>query len=170
MVASSEESSSARDQPASTKSSLFSTRSGRQFSVFLAGAAFVSLSILTTRRAIRRRHVIPQYYQQSNAPPQENINLRTEAFAALQIATLNVMSFAVLATGGSLWAFDISTLGELRQKLRRLKEEKQGKRSFEANDDGRSDAAVEKEFGELLAPTLARRKQREKKTDAEPSR
>ncbi|KAL8767951.1 MAG: hypothetical protein Q9194_005847, partial [Teloschistes cf. exilis] len=74
----------------------FGPRSRRQFSFFLLGAACVSLSIFSTRRALLRRYhaTVPQYYQQSNAPPRQPFSLQREAIDALRIATVNVLSFS----------------------------------------------------------------------------
>ncbi|KAL8948768.1 MAG: hypothetical protein Q9222_005065, partial [Ikaeria aurantiellina] len=76
-------------------------RPRRQFSFFLLGAACVSLSIFSTRRALLRRYLstIPEhFFQPSNAPPRQAFSLQKEAFEALRIATVNVLSFAALAT------------------------------------------------------------------------
>ncbi|KAL8690498.1 MAG: hypothetical protein Q9218_004074 [Villophora microphyllina] len=129
-------------------------RSRRQFSLFLFGAACVSLSIFSTRRALLRRYhsTVPHFYQQSNAPPREPFSLQREAVEALRIATVNVLSFSVLCVGGGLWAADISGMGELRERLARVKREK-GQR-VKGTRDEEKDREVEKEFEEFLGPSL----------------
>lgn len=74
-----------------------------------------------------------------------------EAFEALNIATINVASLAMMMTGGMLWAFDISTMDDLRTKLR-------GSLGFEG-----SVKDAEEEFEEWLASTLARKDEKQKK-------
>lgn len=41
-----------------------------------------------------------------------------EAIRALQLATANVVSVMVTASGGLLWAFDISSVNDLRTRIR----------------------------------------------------
>ncbi len=127
-------------------------RPRRQFSLFLFGATCVGLSILSTRRALVRRYVatVPHFYQQSNALPREPISLQKEAAEALQIATINVLSFATLMTGGTLWAFDVSGIGELRERIRKMKKQ----REVKGGTNMEQDKAVEREFEDFLGPSL----------------
>lgn len=127
-------------------------RSRRQFSLFLFGATCVGLSIFATRRALVRRYIatVPHFYQQSNAPPREAISLRKEAAEALQIATINVLSFATMITSGTLWAFDVSGIEELRERVRRMKKE----RGVKGGTNTERDRAVEQEFEDFLGPSL----------------
>ena len=53
-----------------------------------------------------------------NTRPNE-VNGAMEAFDALNIATINVFSVGMMTTGGLLYAFDISTLDDMRRKVRR---------------------------------------------------
>ncbi|KAL8782784.1 MAG: hypothetical protein Q9213_005108 [Squamulea squamosa] len=134
-------------------------RSRRQFSLFLFGATCVGLSIFSTRRALVRRYIstVPNFYQQSNAPPREAINLRKEAAEALKIATINVLSFAAMMTGGTLWAFDVSGMAELRERIRMMKKQ----REVKGGTNMERDQAVEREFEDFLGPSLRKGSKRE---------
>ena len=143
-------------------------RPRRQFSLFLFGAACVGLSIISTRRALVRRYVatVPHFYQQSNALPREPINLRKEAVEALQIATINVLSFAALMTGGTLWAFDVSGIEELRERVRRMKKQRQVK----GGTNMEQDKVVEREFEDFLGPSLRKGSRKEETEETEKPR
>ncbi|KAL8994666.1 MAG: hypothetical protein Q9169_005419 [Polycauliona sp. 2 TL-2023] len=136
-------------------------RPRRQFALFLFGATCVGLSIFSTRRALVRRYVatVPHYYQQSNALPREAISLRKEAAEALQIATINVLSFATMMTCGALWAFDVSGTAELRERVRSMKKQ----REVKGGSNVEKDQAVEREFEDFLGPSL-RKGQRKEET------
>ncbi|KAI4244968.1 MAG: hypothetical protein LQ352_006673 [Teloschistes flavicans] len=138
-------------------------RSRRQFSFFLLGAACVSLSIFSTRRALLRRYhaTVPHFYQQSNAPPREPFSLQREAVEALRIATVNVFSFSLMCVGGGLWAADISGMGELKERLRRMKKEREGR--MRGTRDEEKDMEAEREFEEFLGPSLKKGKKRAEK-------
>ncbi|KAI9778272.1 MAG: hypothetical protein M1839_008296 [Geoglossum umbratile] len=124
-------------------------RSRKQFGLFLAGAGFVALSTLITRRSLVRRYKssIPTFYQPNNRP--NSVNGAMEAFEALNIATINVTSFAVMATGGMLYAFDISSLADLRRKVR-----------GGLGVDG-TEKDAEEEFEGWLASVLARKREKD---------
>ncbi|KAL8667236.1 MAG: hypothetical protein Q9202_000809 [Teloschistes flavicans] len=138
-------------------------RSRRQFSFFLLGAACVSLSIFSTRRALLRRYhaTVPHFYQPSNAPPREPFSLQREAIEALRIATVNVLSFSLMCVGGGLWAADISGTGELKERLRRMKREREGR--IRGTRDEEKDMEAEREFEEFLGPSLKKGKKRVEK-------
>jgi len=70
-----------------------------------------------------------------------------EAFEALNIATINVASVGIMATGGLLWAFDISSLDDMRRKVR----------SNWGAAGSRDDSEVEEELEEWFATVLARK-------------
>ncbi|KAL8810668.1 MAG: hypothetical protein Q9223_002244 [Gallowayella weberi] len=127
-------------------------RARRQFSFYLFGAACVGLSIFSTRRALVRRYIdtVPHFYQQSNAPPREVVNLRREAAEALKLATINVLSFATMVTAGTLWAFDVSGTDELRERIRRMKKQ----REVKGGTNVEQDKAVEREFEDFVRPSL----------------
>lgn len=81
-----------------------------------------------------------------------------EAFEALNIATINVASVAMMLTGGLLWAFDISSLEDARVKFR-------GGLGFDGS--GKGVAEAEEEFEEWLATTLERRDRKQKNSERE---
>ena len=102
-----------------TPTSITSARSIKQMTLFLAGSTFFAFSALITRRAVARRYLetVPRFYAPSNCHPSENINGRLEAWKALSLATMNLASFMAMMTGGTLWAFDISSMDDLRRKV-----------------------------------------------------
>lgn len=81
-----------------------------------------------------------------------------EAFEALNLATVNVTSFAMMMAGGLLWALDISSMEELRQKVRG---------GMGVDGSGRSEREAEEEWEEWLAVTLARREEKERRRRGE---
>ena len=96
-----------------------SLRSFKQMTLFLAGSTFFAFSALITRRAVARRYLatVPRFYAPSNCHPSDNINGRLEAWKALSLATMNLASFMIMMTGGTLWAFDISSMDDLWRTL-----------------------------------------------------
>ena len=58
------------------------------------------------------------------------------------MATMNVMSFAIMMTGGALWAFDISNMDDLRGRMKRKKAEE--------DVTGESDKVAEGEWAEFV--------------------
>lgn len=70
-----------------------------------------------------------------------------EAFEALSIATINVSSVGMMVTGGLLWAFDISSIEDMRNKVRT----NLGTAEFRKDDD------AEKEIEEWMASVLDRK-------------
>lgn len=143
---------STRAPPAPTasesESAFFSQRSRRQLGLFAAGVGFFALSTVVTRRSIVKRYKasIPKFYQPNNQP-NTGINGAFEALEALNIATINVFSVGIMATGGFLWAFDISSLDDIRQKVRR---------NMGGNPEG-TDEDAEKEIEEWFGSVLARK-------------
>ncbi|RYO77474.1 hypothetical protein DL766_005858 [Monosporascus sp. MC13-8B] len=108
-------------QDAYTRPPIFSQRSMKQLGLFFAGAGFLSLSVLATRRAITRKRLatIPKFYHPSNGPVNAiNSDSSLIALEALNLATVNVMGFGIMCTGGIAWAFDISSVDDLRRMAR----------------------------------------------------
>jgi hypothetical protein len=134
--------------------SLFSHRSRKQLSLFFAGASFFALSTLVTRRSVLRRNLatFPSFYHPSNRPPATPVNGAVEALEALGLATVNVASWAMMMTGGLLWAFDISSLHDARHHVR-------GGPGVDGTGRGGTD--VEEEFEEWMATVLDRKKVKE---------
>jgi len=140
-----------------TSASIFSKRSLRQLGLFFGGAAFYGLASIITRRSLVRRYkaTVPKFFQQSNRPNAE-VNGAMEAFEALTIATVNVFSLSIMFTGGMLWAFDISSLEDMRRKLR----------GGLGIDGERRENAAEEEMEEWLATVLARKDEKERQKKA----
>lgn len=142
------------DNPESRTNWLGDSRSRRQFSLFAAGMGFMVLSAAVTRRAFARRktNMVPRYYRPSNEPPENMVSGPLEALEALQIATMNVASVAATVVFGTLWAFDISSLDDMRRKVRG---------GLGVDGSGRSEQEVEEHFEEWIAATLQRRQRKE---------
>jgi hypothetical protein len=100
---------------------------------------------LITRRALVRRYkaTVPKFYQPSNRANYD-VNGAMEAFEALNIATINVLSVGMMLGGGLLYAFDISSLDDMRQYVRKSI----------GVDGPRTDEDAEKEIEEWIAKTL----------------
>ncbi|PQE05984.1 C6 zinc finger domain protein [Rutstroemia sp. NJR-2017a BBW] len=129
-----------------TKSSLFSPRSQRQFGLFAAGACFFALSTAITRRSLVRKYrmTVPRFYSPNTTV--REVDGGMEALEALSIATINVFSLSMMATGGLLWAFDISNVDDMRRKVRRNM----------GLEGGQQDAEAEKQIEEWLATVFSR--------------
>lgn len=135
--------------PPRQKAPFFSQRSANQLGLFLAGASFLTLSTLITRRAVSRklRITVPKFYQQSNRPVSKiDSDGSLIAVEALGLASLNVMGFGIMMTGGLAWAFDISSVDDLRSMARR-----------HTGQGGRTDAEAEREVEEWVAKWLLKR-------------
>jgi hypothetical protein len=81
-----------------------------------------------------------------------------EAFEALNIATINVLSLAMLSTGGVLWYLDIASMEDARRKLRG---------GLGVDGSGRSEEEAEEDFEEWLADVLSRKEAKERKREYE---
>ncbi|EGS22820.1 uncharacterized protein CTHT_0012960 [Thermochaetoides thermophila DSM 1495] len=130
---------------------VFSQRSLRQLSLFLGGAGFLYCSVFLTRRAIMRHRIASQlkFFQPnwtrghtSANPPKRGDPL--VAVEALNLATLNTVSFAIMMAGGISWAFNISSLEDLREITRRSL----------GGAAGMTDMEAEKEVAAWVAKTL----------------
>lgn len=71
-----------------------------------------------------------------------------EAFDALSIASINVLTVSMMFGGGILWALDISTLQDARMRFRR---------GFGVDDGGLAASHADEEMEEWLATVLARK-------------
>ncbi|KAF5568852.1 hypothetical protein FPHYL_2566 [Fusarium phyllophilum] len=92
-------------------------RSIRQFGLLLTGAGFLAASVAVSRRSVlRMRHdLFPKFYTSNRHQVKFDSGDRSLlAVQALGLATLNVMSFGVMLVGGISWAFDLSSIEELR--------------------------------------------------------
>ncbi|KAL1973821.1 hypothetical protein VTN31DRAFT_5381 [Thermomyces dupontii] len=145
----------------STETSLPSNkpRINNNLKLLLGGAVFFGLSIIVTRRSLARRRMaaMPPYY--TSAPlHQPRVNGPLEAFEALNIATINVLSLAMMGVGGTLYALDINSMDDLRRFVR-----------SGMGIEGRTEQDAEEELEEWVASVLDRRerKNREKRSDSE---
>ncbi|KAH9895534.1 hypothetical protein F4778DRAFT_276246 [Xylariomycetidae sp. FL2044] len=141
-----------------TRPSTTSERSLRQLGFFFAGAGFLSLSILVTRRAIARKRIstIPKFFIPSNSPiKKSDSDNALIAVEALGYATLNTMGFGIMTTGGLAWAFDISNLDDLKAKARRSM----------YNSGGTRDEAGEREIEEWVTKVLLQKDNKEQEAN-----
>jgi hypothetical protein len=76
-----------------------------------------------------------------------------EAVEALNIATVNVLSLAMMSAGGMMWYFDINSMDDARRKLRG---------GLGVDGTGRDEKQAEEEFEEWMATTLSRKEAKEK--------
>ncbi len=124
----------------------------KQLGLFFAGASFLSLSTLITRRAVVRKRLatIPSFYQPSNRPVTTlGSDSSLIALEALNLATLNVIGFGIMCTGGLAWAFDMSSIDDLRRRARgRI-----------GPTGGYTDEEAEREVEEWVAKILGRKEQ-----------
>lgn len=98
------------------------SRQLRQVGLYLSGAGFLAASIAVSRRSVLRLRAAttPPFYL-CNRNPASKIDSQDRgllAVRALGLATLNVMSFGVMLVGGISWAFDLSSVTELRERTR----------------------------------------------------
>lgn len=133
----------------------------RQVTLPVLGGAFLLLSVGLTRRSTAKRikAMIPPYYHPNNQPPLNPPNGAFDAVEALQLATLNVFSVAMLMVGGGAFAMNVSTIDELREKFKvtDMGEEWEGQKQ-----------AAEEEFEEWVVSVLARKELKDKvKSDFE---
>lgn len=131
-------------------------RNIKQLGLFFAGATFLTASVFISRRAVNRKMIAsyPQLFQPSHhgpkpppRGPKEKGDDQLVAVEALGLATLNVLSFGVMATGGLMFAFDISNVEELRQKAR----------SSLYGPNGVVDEAAEQQVEDWIVDVLSRR-------------
>ncbi|KAI1748751.1 hypothetical protein F4782DRAFT_341621 [Xylaria castorea] len=146
-----------------TRPSVLSQRPLKQLGLFFAGAGFLSLATLITRRSIARKTkaLIPRFYTQSNRPVNTiGSDSSLIALEALNLATLNVVGFAVMMTGGLSWGLDVSNIDDLRKMARK----------HIGPPGGITDEEAEREVEEWVAKVLLRKdKQEEAATAADPT-
>lgn len=79
----------------------------------------MAASVAVSRRAVVRRRLdsMPKFYSSNRDTARFDSSDRSlMAVQALGLATLNVMSFGVLLVGGTSWAFDLSSVDDLRAR------------------------------------------------------
>lgn len=152
--------SSSRSQDQSTLSvSHPQPRQNRNVVVLAAGAAFFAFSLLITRRSFARKRLAskPSFYTDAPANNQhqaQSVSGPTEALEALSVATVNVLSVAMLSTGSLMWYFDINSMADARRKLRG---------GLGVDGSGRDEQEAEEDFEEWMASVLSRKEAKEKK-------
>ncbi|CAK7271525.1 hypothetical protein SEPCBS119000_004651 [Sporothrix epigloea] len=150
-------------------SSLFGTRSLKQLGLFFVGAGFLALSTSLTRRAVVRRKLAAElkFYSPSGtgltrlsggrASAETAAATSTKedaphgsflAVEALGLATLNVLSFFVMMTGGFAWALDLSSADDLRALAQRYT------RVPGVGDGAKMDEEAERDVEEWVAKIL----------------
>ncbi|KAJ5930531.1 hypothetical protein N7466_006024 [Penicillium verhagenii] len=146
---------SLQSAPSPTESSQLAQQSAppsnRNLKLFLGGIAFFSLSVWVTRRAAIKKRIecIPPFYS-SSLYFQPKVNGAGEAFEALSLASLNVLSFGMLTTGATMYALDINGLDDARRFMRVAM---QGS----IDETGKSDEQLEKEVTEWVTDLLGDR-------------
>lgn len=131
--------------------------------VFMAGIAFTALSLFITRRSFSRKRFTANPSLHPNSPAhtpvqRAQVSAPMEAFEALNIATINVLSLAMLSTGGALWYLDIASMEDARRKLRG---------GLGVDGSGRSEEEAEQDFEEWLATVLSRKEAKERRLELE---
>lgn len=121
--------------------------------IFGAGLGFIALSILSTRRSLARRRLASQAKFFSDQPSHheqqsKQVSGALEAVEALNIATINVLSVAMTATGAILWYLDINSLRDARIMIRG---------GLGVDGTGRTEEEANEEIEEVIAGILARK-------------
>ncbi|KAK2075384.1 hypothetical protein P8C59_009513 [Phyllachora maydis] len=133
---------------------MLSRRSLQQLGLFFGGAAFLGLSVAVSRRAVLRHIKSSQlkFYQPSHSTQSstqkgvKDPKDKLVALEALNLATLNVMAFAFMVTGGVAFAFDISSIDDLRRMTRQS--------IRRAGGEAAVDAAAEKDVADWVNRVL----------------
>ncbi|KAF3921728.1 hypothetical protein ABW21_db0207090 [Orbilia brochopaga] len=133
--------------------SLFDRRR-KQLSLYFAGTTFLLLSMAVARRSTRRRTLasIPKYYTPNTRTSELTFNGGADAFEALNIASLGVMSVGMISVGAAMYMFDVVNVEETRRLVR----------SRYGWEGRKSENEVEEELEEWIATVLARKEKKEK--------
>ncbi|KAJ5233858.1 uncharacterized protein N7469_005624 [Penicillium citrinum] len=117
--------------------------------LFVGGMAFFAFSVLITRRAHHKKRIasIPPYYT-SSVYYQPKYNGAMEAFEALNLATINVISFGMMATGGIMCMLNVNGIEDMRRIMRG---------GLEGAAAGKSDDELEKEVTDWVASVFGDR-------------
>ncbi|CAG8023999.1 unnamed protein product [Penicillium salamii] len=93
--------------------------SNTNIKLLFGGMTFFALSILVTRRAFNKKRIacIPPFYT-SSVYHQPHSNSAMDAFEALNLATLNVISFGLMAGGAAGYALNINNIDDMRKFVR----------------------------------------------------
>lgn len=160
------------DSPAQSSSFVaqFKYSTSPSIKLLTGGSLFFALSILATRRAIRRRALaaIPPYYTAAvyhrpagaGAGPfgQGSSSGAIDALEALNLATINVVSGAMVMLGGAMYATGVEGISDAQRLVR-------GAMGISGGQNGgtgvRSDVEVEEELEEWVAGVLQRKERKE---------
>ncbi|KAL2008986.1 hypothetical protein VTN00DRAFT_7180 [Thermoascus crustaceus] len=117
--------------------------------LLFGGFSFFMLSTLITRRSIYRRHfsTIPPFYT-SSPYHQPQVSGPLEALEALNLATINVVSLAMVGAGATMYALDVNTLDDMRRYARRGL-------GFDSPGTGTGTRKEDEELGEELEQWLS---------------
>ncbi|KAJ5816298.1 hypothetical protein N7447_008531 [Penicillium robsamsonii] len=96
-----------------------SPQTNTNLKLFFGGMTFFALSVLVTRRSFHKKRIscIPPFYT-SSIYHQPHSNSAGDAFEALNLATLNVISFGLMAGGAVGYALNINGLEDMRRFVR----------------------------------------------------
>ncbi|KAF7594815.1 hypothetical protein BBP40_008144 [Aspergillus hancockii] len=91
-----------------------------KYKLLLGGLTFFAFSLWTTRRALNRRYLasVPPFYT-SSLYHKPDVSGGAEAFEALNLATLNVLSLGMAATGGVMCALNVNGIDDMRNFVRK---------------------------------------------------
>ncbi|PKY07915.1 hypothetical protein P168DRAFT_300712 [Aspergillus campestris IBT 28561] len=91
-----------------------------KYKLLLGGLGFLAFSLSATRRAINKRTLSarPPFYT-SSPYHRPDANGGAEAFEALHLATINVVSVGMAATGAAMFAFGVDGVQDMRGYMRR---------------------------------------------------
>jgi len=117
----------------------------QQLGLFCAGAGFLAASVAVSRRSVlrMRKTSYPHFYW-SNRTPASRMDTSDRGLVAVQalgLATLNVTGFGIMLIGGIGWAFDLSSIEELRHRTRKALT-RPG--NFSTEDEKKVEAEMEK--------------------------
>ncbi|KAJ5768112.1 hypothetical protein N7533_000695 [Penicillium manginii] len=113
------------------------------------GMAFFAFSVFITRRAHIKKRIaaIPPYYT-SSTYFQPNFNGAADSAEALALATINVVSFGMMTTGGIMCMLNVNGIEDMRRIMRG---------GLEGAAQGKSDEELEKEVTDWVASVFGDR-------------
>ncbi|KAJ5357495.1 hypothetical protein N7541_004653 [Penicillium brevicompactum] len=93
--------------------------SNTNLKLLFGGMVFSALTVLVTRRSFNKKRIacIPPFYT-SSLYHQPHSNSAMDAFEALNLATLNVLSFGMMAGGAAGYALNINNIDDMRKFVR----------------------------------------------------
>ncbi|KAJ5288627.1 hypothetical protein N7478_001657 [Penicillium angulare] len=132
-----------------------SPRNNTNLKLLVGGVAFFSLSVWITRRASIKKQIacIPPFYT-SSLFHQPKVNGAGEAFEALNLATINVLSFGMMTGGAVMYGLDINGLDDARRFMRVAMD-------GGIDDAGKSDEQLEADVTEWVTSVLGDRFQKQ---------